>query len=230
MEELRIRAGTGLIVSPVEGSGDGQSGLSRGSAEEVENLLITLERFGGPVFGDLREQPMFDGIPLGSARGVMSHGDGAIESIAEWSLQCGLPGAAAATIAAARAGQNEELASAAIAERSIPFPAAGDGRSGEGGSIAGDTAQDGAAVGQQIVDPERDGYPDRVAAEVVSADRDQRTIPLGAGVLEVAEEFSLLGVDAEEGKARRRRKRVRHEEMSWNGWPRSGLEPEASFL
>ena len=55
---------TGRIVTTVEVSGDGQAGLGCGRANEIEDLLVAVQGFTGPVFGDLREEAMLDGIPL----------------------------------------------------------------------------------------------------------------------------------------------------------------------
>ncbi len=64
------------IVATVEVSGDGQAGLSSGGTNEVENLLIAVERFAGPVLGDLRKETMLDGIPFRSPGGVVGDGEG----------------------------------------------------------------------------------------------------------------------------------------------------------
>ena len=45
------RFGAGWIVATVEVSVHGQAGLSSGGANEVEDLLIAVERFAGPVLG-----------------------------------------------------------------------------------------------------------------------------------------------------------------------------------
>ena len=66
----------GWIVATVKVSVDRQAGLSSGGANEVENLLIAVERFAGPVLGDLREEPMLDGVPFRSSRGVVGDGEG----------------------------------------------------------------------------------------------------------------------------------------------------------
>jgi hypothetical protein len=49
------------IVATVEVSGDGKAGLSCGGTNEVENLLIAVAGFAGPVLGDLRKETMLDG-------------------------------------------------------------------------------------------------------------------------------------------------------------------------
>ena len=49
----------------VEVSRDCEPGWGAGVADEVEDFGITVERFGGPVFGDFGEQAVLDGIPFG---------------------------------------------------------------------------------------------------------------------------------------------------------------------
>ena len=63
-----------------------------------------------------------------------------------------------------------------------------------------DPQKNGAAIGQQIVDAVRDGYTDGVRAEVMVIDRYRGAIPLGAGVLEVADQFSFFGIHADHRK------------------------------
>lgn len=122
-------------MSAVEASRHGQTSLGRGCTKDVKNLLIAIERLCGPVLGDLRKQAMFDRVPLGSASRIVSHRHGEIEGISELRLELSLPGMAVTTIAATGVGENQELAGAAVAKRTFPFPPAGDGMSGEGGGI-----------------------------------------------------------------------------------------------
>jgi hypothetical protein len=59
-----------------------QAGLGTGSANESEHRFVAVEWLGGPVFGDLRKQPVLDGIPFGGTGRVVSDGDGDAERIA----------------------------------------------------------------------------------------------------------------------------------------------------
>ena len=52
----------GWIVATIKVSGDRQTGLSFGGTNEAEDLLVAIERFAGPVLGDLREETMLDGV------------------------------------------------------------------------------------------------------------------------------------------------------------------------
>jgi hypothetical protein len=68
--------GASRLEATVEVSSDGQAGLSSGGANEVENLLIAVERFASPVLGDLRKETMLDGVPFRSSRRVVGDGEG----------------------------------------------------------------------------------------------------------------------------------------------------------
>ena len=68
--------GAGRIVATVEVSGNRQAGLSSGGADEVEDLLMAVEWFASPVFGDLGKETMLDGIPFRSPGGVVGDGEG----------------------------------------------------------------------------------------------------------------------------------------------------------
>jgi hypothetical protein len=58
---------------------------------------------------------MLDGIPLGSAGGIVGYGYGQGKGIGQLRLQLRFPGVTTATVAAASIGQNEQLAGTAIA-------------------------------------------------------------------------------------------------------------------
>ena len=73
--------GAGRIVAAVEVSGNRQAGLSSGGADEVQDLLITVEWFAGLVLGDLRKETVLNGIPLGSACRVVGNRESQAERI-----------------------------------------------------------------------------------------------------------------------------------------------------
>ena len=61
-----------------------------------------------------------------------------------------------------------------------------------------DTYEDRASVGKQVIDPIRDRDADGIGAEIVIIDAHRRAIPLDAIVLEVADQFSLFGINADD--------------------------------
>src|ERR1043166_1926962 len=184
----------------VEVGRDGETGSGAGVADEVEDLGVTVERLGGPVFGDFGEQAVLDGIPLGSAGGVMSNGYGEPEAVAELGLKFGLPGASTAAVAATGIGQDEQLPAVIVAISAVALPPTGDGMGGEGCRVMGDAYEDRAAVGEQVIDAIRDREADGIGTEIVIIDGHGRTIPLDTIVLEVADQFSFLGIDADDGQ------------------------------
>jgi hypothetical protein len=104
-----------------------------------------------------------------------------------------------------------------------------DGVSREGGGVVRDTNDNRTAVGERLVDTVGDGHADGVGTEVVIIDGPGLAIPTGAGVFEVADQFALFSIDADDGQARRS-KPVRSAEMTSNCWLRSTLTPVAKVL
>jgi hypothetical protein len=81
LELFGCRFSAGGIVATVEVSGDRQAGLSSGGADEVQDFLVAVEWFAGPVFGDLGKETVFDGVPLGSASRVVGNRESQTERI-----------------------------------------------------------------------------------------------------------------------------------------------------
>ena len=165
----RLRAG--LIVATIQVRGDRQTRLGSGGADEAEDLLIAVEGLARPVLGDLGEEAMLDGIPLGRARGIVRHGEGEAEDVHELGLEFGFPGAAAIAIAAAGIAEEEQAACPWIADAAVVLPPARDGVGGKGRRVVRDADGDAAAIGEQIVDAVGDGHADGIRAEVVIVDQ-----------------------------------------------------------
>ena len=143
---------------------------------------------------------MLDGIPFGSAGGVVSNGYCKPKAVAELGLKFGLPGAGTATVTTAGIGQDEQLPAATVAISAVALPPAGDGVGGKGCRVVRDTYEDRASVGEQVIDTIRDRDADSIGTEIVIIDAHGRAVPLDTIVLEVADQFSFLGVDADDGK------------------------------
>lgn len=170
-------------------------------ADEVEDLGITIKRFRGPIFGNLREQAVLDGIPFGSAGGVVGNSYCQAKAVAELALKLGFPGARTATVAATGVGKDEQLPAAMVATSTVALPPTGDRVGGKGCRVMRDPYIDRASVGEQVVDTVRDRDTNGIRTEIVIIDAHGRAIPLDTIVLEVADQFSLFGIDADDGKA-----------------------------
>jgi len=64
-----------------------------------------------------------------------------------------------------------------------------------------DAHHDGPSIGEQIVDAVRDGNTGGIRAEIVVVDRAGRQIPTRAGIPEVSDQFTFLGINADDGQA-----------------------------
>jgi hypothetical protein len=170
LELFGRRLGADRIVATVEVSGDRQAGLSSGGADEVQDLLIAVEWFAGPVFGDLGKQTVLNGVPFGSAGRVVGNGERQIERISQLRLEFGFPSAATIAMAAAGVAENEQLPGAWIATQSLLAPPMRDGVGGKGGCIMRDAHHDRPSIGEQIIDAVRDGDTGGIGAEVVIVD------------------------------------------------------------
>ena len=187
-------------MTSIQIGGDSQSGFRRSRADEVQHLLIAIEGLTGPVFGDFGKESMLNGIPLGSASGIVSDGDLEVESIGELRLDFGFPGAATTAVAAASVGENEQLTGLSVLNGSFPLPPVSDSMSSESGSVVRNADDNGAAVGEGLVDAVRDGNADGIGPEVVIMNGPSIVIPTSALVFEVADQFALFGIDADDGQ------------------------------
>src|ERR1039457_5305275 len=78
-----------------------------GGTDELEDLVEVGEGFASPVFADLAEQSVLDGIPLGSARWIVADGNDETERSADRVLNRFPPGAASRAVTASAVSQDE---------------------------------------------------------------------------------------------------------------------------
>jgi hypothetical protein len=64
-----------------------------------------------------------------------------------------------------------------------------------------DANHDGASIGEEIIDAVRYGDAGGVRAEIVIVDQARGQIPAHSGILEIADQFALLGIHADNGVA-----------------------------
>jgi len=88
-----------------------------------------------------------------------------------------------------------------MAARPLAFPPGGNGMGGEGWRIVRDADADSAAVVGSIVNAVGDADAAGIRAEVVIVHPNWRAIPFDAGVLEIANQFAFLAIDADDRKA-----------------------------
>jgi Ni2+-binding GTPase involved in maturation of urease and hydrogenase len=71
---------------------------------------------------------------------------------------------------------------------------------GKGGCVVGDAHHDQPSIGEQIIDTVRDGDARGIRAEIVIVDQAGRQVPSRAGIFEMADQFALFGIDANDGE------------------------------
>jgi hypothetical protein len=85
-----------------------------------------------------------------------------------------------------------------VAVCAVALPPTGYGVGGEGCGVMRDAYENRASVGEQVIDTIRDRDADAIGTEIVVIDAHGRAIPLDAMVLEVADQFSLFGINADD--------------------------------
>ena len=113
-------------------------------------------------------------------------------------LQVELPGARGATVAAAAVGQDLQGFGLGIVLVTFGAPPLLDAVDGERRGVGGLADEDGAGIGARVVDAVGDGAALGRGWKVVVVDQFGAVVPLGAGIAERADEFLLLGVDADD--------------------------------
>jgi len=84
---------SGFVVLWDEVGSDSEAGFRFGGTDELEDLVDVGEGFASPVFADLAEEAVLDGIPLGSAGRLMADGNGEPQRSANGVLKRFPPGA-----------------------------------------------------------------------------------------------------------------------------------------
>jgi hypothetical protein len=81
--------------------------LRFGATDELEDLVDVGERFASPIVADLAEKAVLDGIPLGSARWIVTDGNDQTEGSADCVLKRFPPDAGARAVTSAAVRQDE---------------------------------------------------------------------------------------------------------------------------
>ena len=130
----------------------------------------------------------------------MANGDAEGVRVDEPRLQGILEEMAASTVATAAVGEYEDLGRLRIAPPTFPAPPPCEVVDRKVRCVVGGADEDGAQVGGHVVDAVRNREAVRIRRKVVIRDALRRTIPRHAGILEVADQLLLLGVNAHNGQ------------------------------
>src|SRR3954452_2679126 len=137
------------IAAGIDVASDGEAGVGRGGADQLNDDLMADERLAAPVLRNVGEQTMLDPVPFAGAGRQDRHGEAGY--IGE-TLQFAFPQADPGAVAATAVGSDDEAAGFGIARAAEPLPPAADALDGEGGGISVDADIDPALVGGDVVD------------------------------------------------------------------------------
>src|SRR6266568_6316523 len=189
----------GRIAATIEPRAHDEAAAVAGVADEVDDRLVGPQGTTAPVDRDEREEAVLDLVPLARARREVADTDRHAELVGD-SLELVLPHVRPVAVAAARVGGDEELSRFGVALRADLGPPRLDRGDGKDRRVVVDADADEAVVGGEVIHAVRNRLADRVGREVVDVDQFGLAlrIPLAPRVLEVADQFLLLGVDGDD--------------------------------
>ena len=122
------------MAPSVEFGSNLQSSLGDHAGDQVDDDVVTDQGLALPVLGDMAEHPMLDLVPFAGPRREVADVDGQAQ-LARQVLQRDFPEPAAAAVAAAAIGGDQQLAGAGVARRTHLTPPATDRFDGEPGCV-----------------------------------------------------------------------------------------------
>src|SRR3954447_13031870 len=166
------------------------------AADKIDHDLAAGQGASAPVVGDVAEHPMFDRVPLAGSGWKVTDLDRDAELIGQL-LQLAFPQANPISVAAATIRRNQHAAALGIAWMTHFFPPAPDAFDGEFGGVVIDPNADPPLIGGDIVDAVGRDLAEVRINEIIDANflRLSFWLPFLATVLEIADQFLLLGVD-----------------------------------
>lgn len=183
-----------------QAAGHTQPGFGFGLPHGANDGVEAHQGLTSPVFANLTEEAVFDGIPLGGTGGVMTDGDLDSKRVNELFLKFPLPGPDPGTVAAAAVGQDQEGVGLGVVLATMVTPPLGDIVGRESRSVMGGADESRAVIAGQIANAVGDGDAVGVGAEVMIRHRCRLQAPNAAWILKIADQFLLLGVDADDGE------------------------------
>lgn len=169
-----------------------------GCSNVFQDGFVAVEWHRLPVAADLAVHSVLNGIPLGSSRRVVAHRNGQLVAVTDLVLKACFPGACTMAVAASSVGKDQEAVGVGIMVLALESPPSLDGINGEFGGSTGRPDADEAAIGFRVVHDVGDCYSLGERGEVVVVDQPRRLLPGLAVVLEVADQFPLFGVHADD--------------------------------
>ncbi len=191
---------SGGVVGRDEVGIDRQAGLGAGGVDVVDHGLVVAERLARPALADLRKCPTFNGVSLGGATRVVVNSDAESVAVTQavWGPCLHTPGPGAG----ARVREREQLGGSRVAVQSVVGQPLNKVVDCEVRGIVAGVDRDTGVVRCDVVDTIGQSDAFGVEGEVVVEYQDGILFPCCPVVLEVPDQFAVLGIDAHDRLAR----------------------------
>lgn len=169
----------------------------RGS-NEIEDSFVTVQGMTSPVGTNQVEHPMLNQVPFGGPGGIMSDRDNQTE-LSGQTLQPNFPQSPPTAIGTTAIGLDQQVPFTRIKHTSQFEPPGPDGCHGKLGGIMGRAHDDIALVLTDVIDPVGDGFSRGQVQKIVHIDLPPLLAPLRSGLLKIADQLPLFGIDTDGG-------------------------------
>lgn len=167
-----------------------------GRADEIEHGVVTLQRVTRPVGTHQVEHAMLNKIPFRRAGGIMRDRDNQTELVSQ-TLQANFPEPPPTAIRTTPIGLDQQVSFTRVKKAPLFQPPRADRRDGKLGGIMRCTDENIALVMADVIDPIRDGFALSQVQKVVHIDLAPLLPPLYPGLLKVADQFTLFGINTD---------------------------------
>lgn len=185
----------GQVAFPIQIGDAAQASFGGGCPNELQDRLETDQWLASPVGTDMIEQPMLNPVPFRSAGRVMCDNDRQADFVCQ-ALQFPFPQPAAIAIGPAPVGLNQQLGRIGIGRPALGVPPAPNDIDSKLSRLMRDTYADETPIAGHIVDPIRNRLAIGIAGKISGQHRACFAAPGAPGVLEIADQFLLLGIHA----------------------------------
>ena len=175
-------------------SGNHQAGLRFRFSNVMSSKCKGSQRTTSPGLADFTEQPMFDGIPFGGARRIVTHCHHQIKAICDLILQMIFPGSGYRTVTAAAIGLDQQASRVWKTQQSFGGTPGGNIIDCKSRDICGTSEVDRAMIELEIVNPIRDGRAQCILLEIMHVDPFGGLTPNSSRVPKVANQLLFLRI------------------------------------
>ena len=167
-----------------------------GRADEIEHGFVTVQGVSGPVSTNQVEHAMLNQVPFRGPRWIMGHRDNQPKLIGQ-PLQANFPQPSSVTIGTTPIRLDQQVSFPRIKNTSQFQPPSSDRGHGKLGGIMRRAHDDITLVMAEVIDAIGDGFALGRTQKVVDIDLASLLPPFHPGLLKVADQLALFGIDTD---------------------------------